>query len=125
MGFLGRVHSLTLRDKMRSYEIRKALNVEPLLGIEISQLRCFGHLTKMPHERLVRHVLLVKPTGKRPRGHPRTRWTDYTSNLAYSRLDVEPEESHERAVDCEVFRVFLGLLPSRQLDIAGPDAALS
>jgi len=29
----------TLRDKLRSCEIRRALNVEPLLQIKISQLR--------------------------------------------------------------------------------------
>jgi len=28
MGFLRRVHGVTLRDKVRSYEIRRALNVE-------------------------------------------------------------------------------------------------
>jgi len=31
--------SVTLRDKLRSCEIRRALNVEPLLRIKISQLR--------------------------------------------------------------------------------------
>jgi len=34
IGFL-RVHNLMFRDKTRSCEIRKALNVEPLLRIEI------------------------------------------------------------------------------------------
>jgi len=34
MEFLRRVHGVTLRDKVRSCEIRKALNVEPLLRIE-------------------------------------------------------------------------------------------
>ena len=29
----------------------------------------------MPNERLTRHVLLAKPTGKRPRGRPRTTWS--------------------------------------------------
>ena len=48
-----------------------------------------------------------RPTGKRPRGRPRTRWQDYISNLSWSRLGVEPELS-EIAVDREVFRVLLG-----------------
>ena len=37
MGFLRRVHSLTLRDKVYNCQIRKAVNVEPLLRIERSR----------------------------------------------------------------------------------------
>jgi len=42
-----------------------------------------------------------------------TRWCDYISHLAWSRLVVEPAEVSEIAVDREVFRVFLGLLLPR------------
>jgi len=35
-GILWRVHGMTLCEKVRNYEIRKALNVEPLLQIERS-----------------------------------------------------------------------------------------
>jgi len=38
MGFLRKVHGVTLRDKVSSCEIRKALNVEPHLRIERSKL---------------------------------------------------------------------------------------
>ena len=48
MGFLRRVHGVTLRDKVRSCEIRKSLNVQPLTRIERSQLRWFGHLSRKP-----------------------------------------------------------------------------
>ena len=64
MRFLRWVHGVTHRDKVRSCEIRNVLNVKPLLGIERYQLRWFGHLTRMPHKRLVRWVLLATPTGK-------------------------------------------------------------
>jgi len=67
----------------------------------------------MPHERLVRQVLLAKPTGKRPRCRPRTSWIDYIFDLAWSRLGVAPAELSEIAVDREVFPVLLGLLPPR------------
>jgi len=81
------VHGVTLLDKVRSCEIRKALNVEPLLRIERSQLRWFGHVSRrMLHERLARQVLLAKPTGKRPKVRPRTRWSDDICDLAWSRL---------------------------------------
>jgi len=51
MGFLRKVHGFTLHDKVRSCKIRKALNVEPLfLQSERSQLRWFGHLSRISHE---------------------------------------------------------------------------
>jgi len=89
---------------VRSCEIPRALNVEPLLRIDRSQLRWFGHVSRMPHKRLARQVLLAKPTGKRPRGRPRISWSDYITDLAWSRLVVEPTELCEIVVDREVFQ---------------------
>jgi len=40
-----------LHNEVRSCEIRKAMNVEPLLRIERSQLRWFDHVTRMSNER--------------------------------------------------------------------------
>ena len=109
MGFFRRVDSVTLRDKVRSCEIRWAVNIKPLLRIERSQPLWFGHVSRMSHEILARHVLLAKPTWKRSRGRPRTRWSDDISDLACSHLGVEPAELPENR---EVFR---GLpLPSLQ-----------
>jgi len=71
------------------------------------------HVSRMSQERVARHVLLATPPGKRSRGRPRARWNDYISDLAWSRLDVEPAKLSEIAVDREVFRVLLGLLPPR------------
>ncbi|KAI3371765.1 hypothetical protein L3Q82_024317 [Scortum barcoo] len=52
-----------------------ARGVEPLLlRIERSQLRWLGHLFRMPPGRLPREVFQACPTGRRPRGRPRTRW---------------------------------------------------
>jgi len=56
----------------------------------------------MTHKSLLRHVQLFKLTGKQPRGHPRPRWSNYISTLAWSRLGVEPAELSEIAVDCDV-----------------------
>ena len=66
----------------------------------------------MTHERLARHVQLAKPMGKRPRGHPRLRWSDYVSDLAWSLLGVELAELSEIAFDRKVLQV-LGLLSPR------------
>ena len=97
-------------------EIRKALYIEPLLlRIEKSQLRWFGHVCRMPQERLARQVLQAIPTGKRPRGRPKTRWCHHISDLAWSCRDAGPAELPEIAVDREVSRVLLGLLSPRPL----------
>ena len=65
----------------------------------------------MPLKRLVRQVLLAKPMGKRPKCRPRTRWRDFITDLAWSRLCVETAELSEIAVDREVFQVLLWMLP--------------
>ena len=52
-------------------------------------------------------------TGKRASGLQRTRLRDYISDLAWSRLGVDPAELSEIAVDCEVFRT--AILPKEKL----------
>jgi len=90
IGFLQRVNGVTLRDKVRTCETSKALNIEPFfLWIKRSLLFWFGHLTRMLQERLTRWVLQATPTGKWPRGPPSTRWRDYVFDLIWSRHCVE------------------------------------
>jgi len=48
--------------------------------------------------------------GKRPRGRPKSRWSNCISELAWSRLGVEPAELSEIAVDREVFQALLWML---------------
>ena len=104
---------VTLCDKLRSCEIGRALNLEPLLRIEGPQLHFFVDLSRIPREGLARQVLLAKPTAKRSRGHPRPRWSDYISDLACSRVGVATGGLSEITLDREVFQVFLGLLVGR------------
>ena len=48
MRFLQKIEGVTLFNKMRSSEIRKSLDIEPLLlRIERSQLRWFGHVSRL------------------------------------------------------------------------------
>jgi len=65
----------------------------------------------MPNERLVRQALLAKPMGKGPRRRPRPRWSNCISDIAWSRLGVEPAKLDEIAIDREVFQVLLRMLP--------------
>jgi len=58
---------------LKAYMVRERLGIP---GIERSQLRWFGHLSRMSHEKLVRQVVSATLTGKPPRDRPRTRWSD-------------------------------------------------
>ncbi|TWW59266.1 R2DM Retrovirus-related Pol polyprotein from type II retrotransposable element [Takifugu flavidus] len=114
MSFLRRVARLSLRDRVRSSDIREELGVEPLLlHIERSQLGWLGHLARMPSRRLPLEVFRTCPIGRQPRGQPRTRWTDYIPRLAWERLGVPPEELMEVAGERAVWASLLKLLPPR------------
>ncbi|KAK3517717.1 hypothetical protein QTP70_016386 [Hemibagrus guttatus] len=114
MCFLRRVAGRSLRDRVRSSVTREELGVEPLLlHIERGQLRWLGHLFRMPPGRLPGEVFRACPTGKRPRGRPRTRWRDYVFRLAWEHLVVPPEELEEVAREREVWASLLRLLPPR------------
>ncbi|KAK3550423.1 hypothetical protein QTP86_025157 [Hemibagrus guttatus] len=104
MNFLRRVAGRSLRDRVRSSVTREELGVEPLLlHIERGQLRWLGHLFQMHPGRLPGEVFRACPTGKRPRGRPRTHWRDYVSRLAWERLGVPPEELEEVSEEREVW----------------------
>ena len=69
-------------DKVRYSEIHNSLNVESLLlRIERSQLRWFGHVSRMPQERFPKQALSAIPNDKRPVGRPRLRWLNHIEGL--------------------------------------------
>ena len=101
MSFLRRVAGLSLRDRVRS-------SVIPLLlRVERSQMRWLGHLVRMPPGRLPGELFRARPTGRRPRGRPRTRWRDYVSRLAWERLGILQEELDEVAGEREIWASLL------------------
>ncbi|KAK3509084.1 hypothetical protein QTP70_020296 [Hemibagrus guttatus] len=114
MSFLRRVVGRSIRDRVRSSVTREELGVEPLLlHIERGQLWWLGHMFRMPPGRLPGEVFPSCPTGKRPRGRPRTRWRDYVSRLAWERLGLPPQELEEVSGGREVWASLLRLLPPR------------
>ena len=114
MGFLRRISGLILLDKVKSADIRESLNIESLLlRLEKSQLRWYGHVTRMPQERTAKKLLCSTPIGRRPRGRPRTRWRDYVEDLSWSRLGIPAEHLSFVAEDRDAWRLQLELLPPR------------
>ena len=73
--------------------------------------RWFGHVSRIPQERLPKQALHAKANGRRPVGRPRTRWTDYIEDLGWNRLGLRPSEMMEVMKDREVWRLNLELLP--------------
>ena len=60
MRFLRRIEGFTLCNKVRSSQNKKMFNIKPLLlRIERSQLRWFGHVSRMPQERLPKQGLPI------------------------------------------------------------------
>ena len=112
MRFLQRIEGVTLFNKVHSSEMQRSLDIQPLLfQIERSQLRWFGHVSRMPLERLPKEALLAKANGKRPVGRPRTRWTNYIEDLGWNCLGLHPSEMMDVMEGHEVWRLSLELLP--------------
>ena len=116
MVFFRKISGLTLLDKVKSADIRESPNIESLLlRLERSQLRWCGHVTRMSQERTAKILLCSIPTGRRPRGRPRTRWRDYAEYLSWSRLGIPAEHLSFVAEDRDAWRLQLELLPPRPL----------
>ena len=99
-------------DKVCNSEIHNLLNVESLLPrIERSQLRWFGHVSRMPQERLQKQALSAIPNGKRPVGRPRLKWLNHIEGLGWNRLGLSLSEMKEVVEDRDVLRLNLELLP--------------
>ena len=95
-----------------SSDMQKSFNIEPLLfQIERSQLRWFGHLRRMPQERLPKQALLAKTNGRRPVRRPGTRWTNYIEDLGWNCLRLHPSKMMDVMEDSELWRLNLELLP--------------
>ena len=71
------------------------------------------HLVRMPLERLPGKVLEARPTGRRPRGRPRTRWRDYIDSLALERLGILQEEVDDVAWERETWSSLVEMFPPR------------
>ena len=84
---LRRVHGVTLSGKVRSFEICKVLNVEPLLRVERSQLYVgLALCPECPQKDWWGKSCWLHPRDSDPRGRPSTRWIDYISKDLASSL---------------------------------------
>ena len=109
-----------LFDKLRNTAIRESLNIVSLLfRIVRPQLRWFGQVSRMPHERLPKQTLHDEVSGKMSVERPRTRWLDHIEDLGWNRLGHHLSEMQSVLVDREVWQLNLELLPQKFLRKCG------
>ena len=73
--FLRGILEKARRDNIRNTFIIEELKIEEIKrDIEKIRLQWYGHVMRIPEERIPKSMLQTKPKGKRPRGSPRTRW---------------------------------------------------
>jgi hypothetical protein len=76
MKLLGPLLGLTRLDKKRNTEIREQLNIINIVQEIEYYKKWFERVERMQDNRLSKIIMNHKPTGRRDRGRPRTRWTD-------------------------------------------------
>ena len=77
MKTLRRIKGVTLKDKVKSVDIRKELGVSGIQEkVREMRLCWYGHMQRIEENNEVRAVGDMRVPGKRPRGRPRGRWMD-------------------------------------------------
>ena len=75
------------KDKMKNEKIREKFGIKKgvLDLIDESVLRWFGHIERMPEERLVKRIYDSEWRGKNDRGRPELRWIDGVRGITKKR----------------------------------------
>ena len=95
MRMLRRIKGVTLRDRVKSVDIRKELGVSSIQEkVREMRLRWYGHMQRM-EESEVRAVSDMGVPGKRPRGRPRGRRMDGVRRDMQT-LRITPEDAQDR-----------------------------
>ena len=96
MRMLGRIKGVTLRNRVKSVDIRKELGVSSIQEkVREMRLRWYGHMQRMEENNEVRAVGDMRVPGKRPRGRPRERWMDGVRRDMQA-LRITPEDAQDR-----------------------------
>ena len=93
---LRRIKGVTVKDKMKSEDIRKELGVGSIKSrARESKLRWFGQVHRREQESNLRQVMDMEIPGRRTRGRPRRRWRNLV-DPDMRELRVVPEDADDR-----------------------------
>jgi len=99
--------------KMRSSEVWKSLNISryfsELKGLSLMVCSCKQNALGKASQKS------FTCESKRPVAWPHTRWEDYTEDLGWKRLELQPSEMLEVVADLDEWRLNLELLPPKYL----------
>lgn len=78
MDAIRRSMRISRKERVRNDEIRRRMGVEGTVvqDIERQQLRWYGHVQRMPEERIPKQTLIWIPAEKRRRGRPKKSWIE-------------------------------------------------
>jgi len=110
MSCLRRILGVTRLACMRNTDVMDRLNVKQdiVQRLQTRRLRFFGHVVRMPPERLPYIALHGRADGQRPRGRPRKRWLDGVQEDCRDR-GMSLIEAFRFAEDRTTWRSILGL----------------
>ena len=74
MSWLRKIAGVSRLQRIRNDEIRQALGIQTTLLDKVIQR--FGHVERMPFDRIPHNALHARFEGKRNKGRPRLRWID-------------------------------------------------
>ena len=97
MKMLRRIKGVTLRDRVKSVDIRKELGVSSIQEkVREMRLRWYGHMQRMEENNEVRAVGDMRVPGKSPRGRPRGRWMGGWRPKGYAGTADHPKDAQNR-----------------------------
>ena len=109
---LRRIFRISWRQHVRNVDVLERANIQSIeVMIGTNRLRWFGHVSRMPEDRLPRKLLNWAPThGKRSRGRPKKSWLKCgreDASLFTGNEDVTTDEMMELASDRRGWRAML------------------
>jgi hypothetical protein len=98
MDFWRRSARKSRKEKVRNVTIREIMEVRKniLEVTEVKRLRWFGHVKRMPGNRLPLKVLEWEPEGTRRRGRPKERWIGVRRSMTNHGLTEEDTRDRDR-----------------------------
>ena len=99
---------VTRMDRLRNETVRQRVGITTELSerVDARVLRWFGHMERMPEERLVKKIVNADVEGRRARGRPRMGWMEAVKR-ALSERGLTMEDGRERARDRAEWRMIV------------------